>query len=294
MAGDGRKKSVIDCAIPDHIEDIQVDRQKRDSSYVMAEPHEHSFYEIYYLIDGQCRLFLDGGIYYLAPGDMVVVRPGEIHRSLYEAGEVADRYGIYFSQEHIRTLAKGCGRAAFERIVATPHRSLPAPFRMEAEEILRQMLEENARRDAYSSVQKKSALYRLLILLGRCPDEGRTSREREPDESERAVLEAARYVFEHRMESVTLEQAAEAAHMSPTYFSKKFRRSTGFGFKEYLTTLRLREAADRLRNTDDTVTGIALACGFSDGNYFGDAFKKAKGVSPRQYRKAYRDGVKHH
>lgn len=40
-----------------------------------------------------------------------------------------------------------------------------------------------------------------------------------------------------------------------------------------------------LRNTDLSVTGVAMACGFSDGNYFGDVFRRLTGVSPREYRK---------
>lgn len=58
--------------------------------------------------------------------------------------------------------------------------------------------------------------------------------------------------------------------MNPTYFSKKFRETTGFGFKEYLTHIRLQNAAHLLRTTDTSITEIAGICGFSDGNYFGD------------------------
>ena len=45
------------------------------------------------------------------------------------------------------------------------------------------------------------------------------------------------------------------------------------------------KASDMLRNTDLSVTGVAMACGFSDGNYFGDVFRRLTGVSPREYRK---------
>ena len=54
---------------------------------------------------------------------------------------------------------------------------------------------------------------------------------------------------------------------------------------EYLTFIRLQRAALELVSTDHTVTEIAFRCGFSDGNYFKDAFKKKYGVTPREYRK---------
>ena len=38
--------------------------------------------------------------------------------------------------------------------------------------------------------------------------------------------------------------------------------------------------------SDMSITQIAENCGFDDSNYFGDCFKKIKGMSPREYRKA--------
>jgi YesN/AraC family two-component response regulator len=73
--------------------------------------------------------------------------------------------------------------------------------------------------------------------------------------------------------------------MSPAYCSRKFKSVTGFGFKEYLTNIRIREASRLLLTTSKSITEIAEACGFGDGNYFGDAFKKIKGVPPRVFRK---------
>ena len=48
---------------------------------------------------------------------------------------------------------------------------------------------------------------------------------------------------------------------------------------------RLDHAAQELVTTDDSITDIALRCGFSDSNYFKDSFKKKYGVTPRAYRK---------
>ena len=53
---------------------------------------------------------------------------------------------------------------------------------------------------------------------------------------------------------------------------------------EYLVLLRLKSAALELLSTQDSITEIALRNGFSDSNYFKDAFKKMYGVSPRAYR----------
>ena len=72
---------------------------------------------------------------------------------------------------------------------------------------------------------------------------------------------------------------------SPNHLSRRFRRSAGIGLHEYIVFVRLHHAAQELIATGDTITDIALRCGFSDSNYFKDSFKKKYGVTPRDYRK---------
>ncbi|MDE5679282.1 MAG: helix-turn-helix transcriptional regulator [Lachnospiraceae bacterium] len=87
------------------------------------------------------------------------------------------------------------------------------------------------------------------------------------------------------MEYLTMADIAEAAGYSPNYLSRKFREAAGIGVHEYLVFIRLQHAALELITTDNSITEIALRCGFSDSNYFKDAFKKRYGVTPRAYRK---------
>ena len=84
----------------------------------------------------------------------------------------------------------------------------------------------------------------------------------------------------------TIAAIAAAAGFSPNHLSKRFRETAGIGVHEYLVFVRLQHAALELITTGDTITQIALRCGFSDSNYFKDVFKKKYGMTPRDYRKA--------
>lgn len=78
---------------------------------------------------------------------------------------------------------------------------------------------------------------------------------------------------------------ADKFHISKSYLSKKFKSVTGFGFKEYLVNVRIKNACTLLLDTNKSITDIAFECGFNDSNYFGDAFRHVKGMSPNKYRR---------
>lgn len=84
---------------------------------------------------------------------------------------------------------------------------------------------------------------------------------------------------------LTLEEVAGYCNLSPTYFSRKFRLITGQTFKEHVNYIRLRQATQMLLMTDNSITKIAMLCGFGSSNYFKDLFRASTGRSPREYRK---------
>ena len=95
----------------------------------------------------------------------------------------------------------------------------------------------------------------------------------------------ATYIYDNYNKKLSLDDMALRFHISKSYLSKKFKRVTGFGFKEYIVNIRIKNACRMLLETDMSITDIAFECGFNDSNYFGDAFRHVKGVSPNKYRK---------
>ena len=89
-----------------------------------------------------------------------------------------------------------------------------------------------------------------------------------------------------RGDPTEVQQALERyCNLSPTYFSRKFRLITGQTFKEHVNYIRLRQATQMLLMTDNSITKIAMLCGFGSSNYFKDLFRASTGRSPREYRK---------
>jgi AraC-like DNA-binding protein len=98
------------------------------------------------------------------------------------------------------------------------------------------------------------------------------------------LMDAIAYMERHCCESIGRDDAAAAAHLSPSYFSQLLRRESGVTFTDLLNRMRVDRAAERVAAGDEPLSTIALDCGFSDQSYFTKVFRRYRGVTPREYR----------
>ena len=85
--------------------------------------------------------------------------------------------------------------------------------------------------------------------------------------------------------SVTLKSLADACGLSASYFTRAFRTSTGLAPHQWLAHRRVETAKDLLRQRQDPLREVALACGFSDQSHFTNAFTRMVGTSPRAWQR---------
>ena len=97
---------------------------------------------------------------------------------------------------------------------------------------------------------------------------------------------ALAYIDEHYTDgSLTLQDAAGAASLSPNRFSSLFSHEMGMTFIEYLIGKRMERACELLMTTDLKSFEVAYNSGYNDPHYFSTTFKKMKGMSPMEYRR---------
>ncbi len=264
------------------VSEFMVERARRPQAFSMEKPHYHPYYELYFLMSGSCRMFIDHTIYYLSAGDLVLLAPYQLHQTIYGSGQPAERFTANFVPAYIEYFAAQCQGGGPELIFSRHRISIPRERLDYVRELFLQMSGETLTGDCYSGIQIKSLLFQLLAFLGRCRNPEQSSQPLDPEDA--VIQEAARYIYAHHSEPLTLDTVADYVHMSPAWFSRKFHKAVGLGFKEYLTHIRLENAEKLLLTTGMSVTEIALTCGFSSGNYFGDAFRKTRGMSPKDFR----------
>lgn len=86
--------------------------------------------------------------------------------------------------------------------------------------------------------------------------------------------------------SFTLNTIAGEIGMSPTYFSRFFKKCTGESYYHYLNKIRLYHAQLELMNSDSNITVIAYSNGFSNVKSFIEVFKKVYHITPAKYRQS--------
>ncbi|OME76312.1 AraC family transcriptional regulator [Paenibacillus sp. FSL A5-0031] len=98
------------------------------------------------------------------------------------------------------------------------------------------------------------------------------------------AAQALRYIHNHYMEPITLEQLAQTLSYSAKNLSKVFKKETGHSLIDYVIQVRIDHAKELMKNTSATIQEIAESVGYSDRLYFTRIFKKVAGVSPGRYK----------
>lgn len=98
------------------------------------------------------------------------------------------------------------------------------------------------------------------------------------------MSEVVRYVAEHYVEKITVDELAELAHLSTSQFTRQFNKLFQMTPGRYLTRIRINAACSLLTRTDLDLTSIAAQCGFHDASHFVKHFKKQMGMTPGAYR----------
>lgn len=100
------------------------------------------------------------------------------------------------------------------------------------------------------------------------------------------VAEVKRYIKEHFQEpDLSVASIARSFHLTPSYFSSLFAKSTGMSAVKYITRQRVGYAARELLNSHKSIEAISEEAGFTSPTYFYKVFKKQMNVTPSEYQR---------
>jgi AraC-like DNA-binding protein len=214
--------------------------------------------------------------YELAPigrGSAFLLSPADFHALEVDGDEPLDCYNVVVSPAVMERELAALGSSAVDGF---PWR---ADDLLDTEDAFRRLQAELEEPRWGSERVAESLLACLVVELARRCSPGPGPDARNPGEA-RELQEAVLYVDRHFREPVTLADAAARAHLSPNYFSERFRAHTGTSFQQYLQARRLHFARSLLASTTLSVTEVCHAAGFGSLSHFGRAYRRRYGTAP--------------
>ena len=99
------------------------------------------------------------------------------------------------------------------------------------------------------------------------------------------IEKGKKYIETHWKEPFSAENIAQAACLSKSYFTKLFKKHTGFTPHEYYTNIKVNKLKLSLLDNNTTIAQAFTDCGMDYNSHFAKLFRRKVGVSPTEYRR---------
>lgn len=164
---------------------------------------------------------------------------------------------------------------------------LPTNHRERYEEIFAKIVKYNNLISENEEIALQSLILQLIYLISK---ETTLNDSVYKSKNKFTVTEdSIKYIKEHLTEDLSLKVLSAKMSLSPIYFHKIFKSSTGRNLRDFVEEQRIKKAITLLQTTDYTLTRIAYECGFSSQSYFSYVFKRRMNDTPRDYIKKLYD-----
>lgn len=262
------------------MEFVEIEIKKRDGEWAMSDLQSHDYYELYFLVEGERKLFFEDRVFSLKSGAFCVIPPYSKHKT---SGDGYKRININVSPslllgQEIDFLTR-CGD------------SVAFSLGTEAQALIIPLLERGAEISLISTTEKQqislSYTHTILDLIrGAAILPIQESVNTKGERVDEAMLSVAAYINTAYTEPLTLESLSSRFYVSKNTLSSRFKAAMNCTVIDYISFVRISRAKELLATTSKTIEEISELCGYSSANYFSLIFKKTIGISPRNYRKA--------
>lgn len=247
--------------------------------------HSHDFIELVTILKGERIFYIDGKEYETKEGDLLILNPGTLHKSLLGHTTSPASLECYISftdvcfhhvpRNHMPLFPTG-------NLLL----SMPAKMKQEIFKICQSISMEygSCRTGRYFMV--KAYLIQMICLILR-----EQASPEQPAAGEGCVFKSINkkyvvdrimsYLDSHYTEKVSLDKIAQNMYLSTFYISKIFKTETGDTPINYLISLRMEKAKELLESAEvSSVQDAAARVGYEDVSYFSKLFKKYHGFPP--------------
>lgn len=218
-------------------------------------------YELILVCSGEVHIEEEGICYSLKKGNLILLKPGVVHRGYLESEGKTSFYWLHF---------------------ACPELPYPLPTFMEygaSDDLFRRLLHISMLSDGKRDDRAESVLAYLLLSLSEIhgKDENRN----------RLFCEVAEWIRINASASLRAEDCAEHFGYSTAHLCRLLKREAGVGTRELIDRMLLSRSKELLLNSNASSKEIAAMLGFSSPNTFLHFFRYHENETPLAYRNRY-------
>lgn len=250
---------------------IRILRQKVHPEKLV--PHWHEHIEMLFLTYGNCNMTCGSNTFTANKGDLVFVNDNELH--FFDKASKLEYLGLIINPEIFSDIDNN--NIVIQNLICSD-KNIKRIFEAIAQEF-------SAKEKGYKTAIMGYAYELITYLLRKYPQAQKNSNSSFENEiTAKRKTEILSYVLSHYAEKLTTAELAKKWYLSECYFCKFFKNTTGQSPMNYINRTRIEKSATLLKNTNESITNIAIKVGFNDVNYFSRTFKKIMNMSPIQYR----------
>lgn len=242
--------------------------------------HVHNWFDFSFVLKGSINYEIDGNVYTVNEGDVVVVAPGKAHK------EICD------SNKHFEVLFV-CVSFTKSNLVfnITEHLGIPEVTHLnnmkEFYEIFEVILNEVTYRNDGYLLKINAQIYNLIVAICR----NSKAFEAKADSikkisnlrKNKIAEEIKEYMEQNFSQKISLNELSKEFFLSPQYISSVFSTQTGYTPIEYLNKIRIVKAKELFLSGNDNISKVAEQVGISDIHYFYKVFKQVEKKTPTQF-----------
>lgn len=234
--------------------------------------HSHNMCEIYFNLSGDVSFMVEGNIYPIKKGSIIITKPNELHHCVYNSAAAHKHYWVLFSCKNEKLLSRFLDRKNGEK-------NLIQLGQAECENFIRIC-------DGLKNCESVMEQYKFFFDLLTIVNEGKIVKNYQNDVVNPEVKRIIEYVHKNIADRIKIGDIAAELNVSVNTLERIFKGAMKITLSDYIMQLRITMAHDMLIK-GASVQEASDFSGFSSCSRFIAAFKKVYGKTPFQYRKNY-------
>lgn len=273
--------------MPDNYFFVDIFQRNFSKHKLLFDNHWHEHIQFIYFVKGQASIICDSEKINVTTNDFIIINSNEIHYGESLSTNVSFYvirvdFSFLFSNsiDSCQTkfmLPLSQNMILFKNLIKNDATIL---------ECINDIIYEYFKKETGFELAIKSYIYKLLVILIRNYTQ-RILTEKQLNSKINNLNrfnKTLKYINENFNKKININKLSHMAHISNYYFCRLFKQATGKTPIEYINLLRIKKANVLLQKNILNITEIALACGFSNSNYFSRIYKRINHISPSQYK----------